>query len=174
MKTKILALFLLAGSCVFAGPRVFFGVGFGGGYGYYAPPPPVPMPIATQLLPMRRPAMAIPGFLVITIPLAPLLLARWLLGLSALSWSVLVWSSLLRWPLLSRLLAPVTRRTLQRRIVFPRGHFIERNGLRLRITLLGQFDAPVHAWPLNRVSCWLRKPGQIFLGKAHFAYPHTG
>ncbi len=43
MKTKILALFLLAGSCVFAGPRVFVGVGVGFpgyGYGYYAPPPP--------------------------------------------------------------------------------------------------------------------------------------
>jgi len=49
MKTKILALFLLVGSSVFAGPRVFFGVGIGGpafgygyGYRYYAPPPPPP------------------------------------------------------------------------------------------------------------------------------------
>jgi hypothetical protein len=42
MKTKILALFLLAGSCVFAGPHFFVGVGVGVGprYGYYAPPPP--------------------------------------------------------------------------------------------------------------------------------------
>jgi hypothetical protein len=44
MKTKVLALLLLAGSCVFAGPRVFFGVGIGvPAYGYYAPPPPVPV-----------------------------------------------------------------------------------------------------------------------------------
>jgi hypothetical protein len=46
MKTKVLALLLLAGSCTFAGPRVFFGVGIGGpayGYGYYAPPPPAPV-----------------------------------------------------------------------------------------------------------------------------------
>jgi len=41
MKTKLLAILLLAGSSVFAGPRVFFGVGFGGGY--YAPPPPAPV-----------------------------------------------------------------------------------------------------------------------------------
>jgi hypothetical protein len=41
MKTKILAFLLLAGSCVFAGPRVVVGVGFPGyGYGYYAPAPP--------------------------------------------------------------------------------------------------------------------------------------
>ena len=44
MKTKLLALLLLAGSSMFAGTRVFFGVGFGGpGYGYYAPPPPPPV-----------------------------------------------------------------------------------------------------------------------------------
>ncbi len=42
MKTKFLALLLLAGGSLFAGPRVFFGVGFGPAYGYYyAPPPPV-------------------------------------------------------------------------------------------------------------------------------------
>jgi hypothetical protein len=42
MKGKLLALVLLAGSSLFAGPRVF--VGIGGGYypGYYAPPPPPP------------------------------------------------------------------------------------------------------------------------------------
>jgi hypothetical protein len=39
MKTKLLALLLLAGSCVFAAPGVFVGVGIGGGY-YAAPPPP--------------------------------------------------------------------------------------------------------------------------------------
>ena len=68
MKTKLLALLLLAGSCVFAGPRVFFGVGFGGyGYGYYAPPPLLsPMPTATSRPPTLRPAMAIHGSPVIT------------------------------------------------------------------------------------------------------------
>ena len=41
MKLKLLALVLLAGSCsMFAGPRVYVGVGFGGGY-VVAPPPPV-------------------------------------------------------------------------------------------------------------------------------------
>lgn len=42
MKTKVLALLLLAGSSLFAGPRVFFGIGVGGGY-YAAPPPPPPV-----------------------------------------------------------------------------------------------------------------------------------
>ncbi len=47
MKTKLLALFLLAGSSLFAGPRVFFGFGVGvgpsyGGY-YVAAPPPAPV-----------------------------------------------------------------------------------------------------------------------------------
>lgn len=41
MKTKLLALLLLAGSSVFAAPRVFVGVNFGVG-GYYAAPPPRP------------------------------------------------------------------------------------------------------------------------------------
>ncbi len=47
MKTKLLALLLLAGSSMFAGTRVFFGIGFGG-YGpeYYAPPPPPPPVVA--------------------------------------------------------------------------------------------------------------------------------
>lgn len=46
MKTKFLALLLLAGSSVFAAPRVAVGVGIGVGpaYGYYpAPPPPPPV-----------------------------------------------------------------------------------------------------------------------------------
>jgi hypothetical protein len=50
MKSKILVLFLLAGSSLFARTHVFVGLGFGGfGYGgyypgYYAPaPPPVPV-----------------------------------------------------------------------------------------------------------------------------------
>ncbi len=45
MKGKLLALLLLAGSSLFAGSRVFVGIGVGGGYypGYYAPPPPPPV-----------------------------------------------------------------------------------------------------------------------------------
>ena len=38
MKTKLLALILLAGSSLFAGTRMFVGVG-GFGYPYYAAPP---------------------------------------------------------------------------------------------------------------------------------------
>lgn len=53
MKTKILALFLLAGSSMFAGGRFFFGVGVGG---YYAPPPVVayaapPPPVVNYAVP---------------------------------------------------------------------------------------------------------------------------
>jgi hypothetical protein len=56
MKTKILALLLLAGSCVFAGPRFFVGIGVGGyGPGYYAPPPPVAYSYAP-------PAYVAPGY----------------------------------------------------------------------------------------------------------------
>lgn len=40
MKSKLLALFLLAGSSVFA--RTYFGFGVGIGGGFYAPPPPPP------------------------------------------------------------------------------------------------------------------------------------
>jgi len=40
MKSKLLALVFLAGSTMFAGPRVFVGVGFGPApVPYYAPPP---------------------------------------------------------------------------------------------------------------------------------------
>lgn len=39
MKKKLLALLFLAGTSVFAGPRVFVGFGVGG---YYPPPPPAP------------------------------------------------------------------------------------------------------------------------------------
>jgi hypothetical protein len=51
MKAKFLALLLLAGGTLFAGPRVFFGVGFGPAYGgyYYAPPPP---PVYTYAAPV--------------------------------------------------------------------------------------------------------------------------
>jgi hypothetical protein len=55
MKTKLLALLLLAGSCsLFAGPRVFVGVGFGGGY-VVAPPPP---PVVTYYAPPPAPGPA--------------------------------------------------------------------------------------------------------------------
>lgn len=40
MKLKLLALLVLTGSSLFAGPRVFVGVGVGGGWGYYPPAPP--------------------------------------------------------------------------------------------------------------------------------------
>lgn len=43
MKTRLLAMLLLAGSTMFGGTRVFFGVGIGGGPRYYAPPPPPPV-----------------------------------------------------------------------------------------------------------------------------------
>lgn len=48
MKTKLLALLLLAGSAVFAAPAVSFGIGVGVGpaYGYYAAPPPPPPVVA--------------------------------------------------------------------------------------------------------------------------------
>jgi len=43
MKTKLLAVLLLAGSSMFAGTRFYFGVGVGSYYGarVYAEPPPV-------------------------------------------------------------------------------------------------------------------------------------
>lgn len=52
MKTKMLAIaiLLMAGSSLFAGPRVFVGVGFGGGYGYYAAAPP-PAPVVAYAQP---------------------------------------------------------------------------------------------------------------------------
>ena len=64
MKTKLFALMLLAGAAMFAGPRVFVGVGFGGHYGprYYAPAPvavyaapPVAPPVAYVAAPMPGP-----------------------------------------------------------------------------------------------------------------------
>jgi len=53
MKSKLLALLLLAGSAAFAGPRFFVGFGVGR---YYAPPPvvmyaPMPAPIAAYAPP---------------------------------------------------------------------------------------------------------------------------
>jgi YXWGXW repeat-containing protein len=41
MKTKLIALFLLAGSAMFAETHFSVGIGVGPRYGYYAPPPPV-------------------------------------------------------------------------------------------------------------------------------------
>ena len=61
MKSKLLALFLLAGSSMFAGSHLFFGVSVGSGY--YAPPPvvayaPPPAPLVTY----APPAYARPGY----------------------------------------------------------------------------------------------------------------
>jgi hypothetical protein len=62
MKTKLLALAFLAAGAAFAGPRVFFGVGFGAPY--YAPAPvvtyaPMPaVPVARYVPPMPGPGYA--------------------------------------------------------------------------------------------------------------------
>jgi hypothetical protein len=59
MKTKLIAGLLLAGSCLFAAPRISVGIGIGGGvpvagYGYYAPAPAYVAP-AYVLPPMPAP-----------------------------------------------------------------------------------------------------------------------
>lgn len=56
MKTKLLAVLILAGSSIYAGPRVF--IGFGGGY--VAPAPvvayaPPPAPLAAYVPPVPGP-----------------------------------------------------------------------------------------------------------------------
>jgi len=59
VKTKLLALMLLAGGALLAGPRVFVGGGFGGYYGgyvapapiYYAAPPVVRVPAYVPVAP---------------------------------------------------------------------------------------------------------------------------
>ena len=56
MKSKLLALVLLAGGSLFAGPRVFVGVGFGGGY-VVAPPPPAPI-VGAYVPPVPGPGYA--------------------------------------------------------------------------------------------------------------------
>jgi len=60
MKIKLLALLLLAGGAVFAGPRLAIGVGVGGYYGpapvYAYAPPPVPVP--AYVPPYPRPGYA--------------------------------------------------------------------------------------------------------------------
>jgi hypothetical protein len=64
MKGKLLALMLLAGGTMFAGSRVFFGVGIGVAapppVAYYAPPPvayyaPPPPPVAAYIPPYPGP-----------------------------------------------------------------------------------------------------------------------
>ena len=67
MKTKVLALFLLAGGALFARTHVFIGFGVGGyGYGpyvapppvYYAPPPAYYPPYAAYTAPYPGPGYA--------------------------------------------------------------------------------------------------------------------
>lgn len=69
MKTKLLAGLLLAGSCLFAAPRLAIGVGVGvpvggyyGGYyeGYYAPAP-APVYAAPAYVPPPAPVYAAPA-----------------------------------------------------------------------------------------------------------------
>src|SRR3989442_16034711 len=62
MRTKLMLLFLLAGSSMFGAPRVFGGAGFGGGYGY-APAPvavyaPAPAPAYEYVAPAPAPGYA--------------------------------------------------------------------------------------------------------------------
>ncbi len=59
MKTKLITGFLLAGSCLFAAPRIAIGVGVGvpvAGYGYYAPAPAYVAPAYVA------PAYVAPGY----------------------------------------------------------------------------------------------------------------
>ncbi|HEX4137707.1 MAG TPA: hypothetical protein VHY84_24065 [Bryobacteraceae bacterium] len=63
MKTKLIAGLLLAGSCLFAAPRISIGVGVGvpvGGYGYYAPAPAY---VAPAYVPPQAPVVAAPGYI---------------------------------------------------------------------------------------------------------------
>jgi hypothetical protein len=57
MKSKLLALLLLAGGTLLAGPRVFVGVGFGGGY-VVAPPMPVAPVVSAYVPPAPGPGYA--------------------------------------------------------------------------------------------------------------------
>ena len=64
MKTKFFALMLLAGSAMFAGPRIFVGVGLGGYRPYYAPAPVVVYnapPVAPRMA-YVAPPMPGPGY----------------------------------------------------------------------------------------------------------------
>jgi hypothetical protein len=65
MKTKLIAGLLLAGSCLFAAPRISIGVGVPvGGYGYYAPAPAYVAPtyVAPAYVPPPVPVVAAPGY----------------------------------------------------------------------------------------------------------------
>ncbi|HEX4168418.1 MAG TPA: hypothetical protein VHZ55_23390 [Bryobacteraceae bacterium] len=62
MKSKLLALFLLAGSSVFAGTHFAFGVGFGAGPGYYAPPAPIVTYAAPPPVVYAAPTYVRPGY----------------------------------------------------------------------------------------------------------------
>ena len=116
MKTKLLALFLLAGSTVFAG-HIFvgFGVGvpvapaYGYGYGYaYGAPPPLPPP-AAYVAPAPGPGYAYVGGYYY--PAGPRYAWRpgyW--ARHALCRSLLGRPSVLWRPLLPGLLAPVIQR----------------------------------------------------------------
>jgi hypothetical protein len=61
LKSKLLAIALLAGGSVFAGPRVAVGIGVGVGYpyGYYAPPP---APVVTYAAPYPGPGYWVGGY----------------------------------------------------------------------------------------------------------------
>jgi hypothetical protein len=62
MKTRLIAGLLLAGSCLFAAPRIAIGVGVGvpvAGYGYYAPAPAYVAPAYVPPAPIVAPG---PGF----------------------------------------------------------------------------------------------------------------
>jgi hypothetical protein len=65
MKTKLIAGFLLAGSCLFAAPRIAIGVGVGvpvAGYGYYAPAPAYVTPAPVYAAPAYVPPAPGVGF----------------------------------------------------------------------------------------------------------------
>ncbi len=69
MKSKLLALVLLAGGSLFAGPRVFVGVGFGGGY---VAPAPVPV-VRPYIAPVPPPYWYRPAY----VPPRPFVGAYW-------------------------------------------------------------------------------------------------
>ena len=100
MKTKLLAVMLLAGGSLFAETHFSIGIGIGT-LGYYAPPPP---PVAA----CAPPPCPGPGYTsdrgILVSCRTALLLARGLLGPPAVSERLLDRPSLLRTPLLSRLL----------------------------------------------------------------------
>jgi len=109
MKTKLFILFLLAGALAFAGPRVFFGVGIGNPYYGYAGSYPYGYYAARSgrsLRAVSRPRLFM-GWRILASSGTALELARRLLGASPISRSLLGPAAVLRWPLLSRLLAAV-------------------------------------------------------------------